>query len=60
MPDTADTVFAPDDDWSYHSKHVEQLTNINKLNIIASFWTIIDIRSAIVTLCVAILRSAYI
>jgi hypothetical protein len=32
MPDTADTViWAPDDEWSYHSKHVQQFTNINKL-----------------------------
>jgi hypothetical protein len=44
MPDTADTViWAPDDEWSYHSKHVEQFANINKLYIIASCWAIIDI-----------------
>jgi hypothetical protein len=34
MPDTADTVIAPDGEWSYHSKHVEHLTNINKLSIV--------------------------
>jgi hypothetical protein len=44
MPDTADTViWAPDDEWSYLSKHVEQFTNINKLYIVASGWTTIDI-----------------
>jgi hypothetical protein len=44
MPDTADTVIGvPDDEWSYHSKYVEQFTNVNKLYIAASFWTIIDI-----------------
>jgi hypothetical protein len=44
MPDTADTViWTPDDEWSYHSKHVEQFTNINKLYIVASSWTIIVI-----------------
>jgi hypothetical protein len=43
MPGTADTVTcAPDDEWSYHSKHVEQFTNINELYIVAFFWTIID------------------
>jgi hypothetical protein len=44
MPDTADTVIlAPDDGWSYHPKYVEQFTNINKLYIVASCWTLIDI-----------------
>jgi hypothetical protein len=44
MPDTADTVIsAADFEWSYHSKHVEQSANINKLYIVASCWTIIDI-----------------
>jgi hypothetical protein len=44
MPDTADTViWARDDEWSYHSKHVEQFTNIHKLYIVASCWSIIDI-----------------
>jgi hypothetical protein len=44
MPDTADTViWAPDDKRSYHSKHVEQFTDINKLYIVTSCWTIIDI-----------------
>jgi hypothetical protein len=37
MSDTADTVIcAPDDECSYHSKHVEQFTNINELYIVAS------------------------
>jgi hypothetical protein len=44
-------IWAPDDEWSYHSKHVEQFTNINKLYIVvcacvcvcASCWTTIDI-----------------
>jgi hypothetical protein len=44
MPGTADTViWAPDDEWSYHSKHVEQFTDINILYMVASCWTIIDI-----------------
>jgi hypothetical protein len=44
MPDTADTVIsAADFEWSYHSKHVEQSTIINKLYFVAYFWTIIDI-----------------
>jgi hypothetical protein len=31
MPDAVDTViFAPDDGWKYHPKHVEQFPNINK------------------------------
>jgi hypothetical protein len=43
MPDTVDTVIrALDDEWSYHSKHVEQFTNINKLYTVATCWTIID------------------
>jgi hypothetical protein len=44
MPDTASIVTgAPDDEWSYHSKHVEQFANISKLYIVTSFWTIIDV-----------------
>jgi hypothetical protein len=44
MPDTADTViWTPDDEWSYHSEHVEQFTNINKLCIVAYCRKIIDI-----------------
>ena len=43
MPDTVDTVIcAPDDGWRYHPKHVVQFTDINKLYIVASCWTIID------------------
>jgi hypothetical protein len=39
----ADTVIsAPDDEWSYHSKHVEQFTNINKMYIVESCLIIID------------------
>ena len=44
MPDTVDTVtWAPDDGWRYYSKHVEQFTDINKLYIVAYYWTFIDI-----------------
>ena len=44
MPDTVDTVlWAPDDGWKYHSKHVEQLTDINELYTVASCWIIIAI-----------------
>jgi len=43
MPDTVYTViWAPDDGWRYRPKHVEQLTDINKLYIVASCWIIID------------------
>jgi hypothetical protein len=35
-------VWAPYDEWSYHSKHAEKFTNVNKLYIVASCWTIID------------------
>jgi len=42
MPDTVDTVLcAPDDGWRYHPKHVEQLTDINKLYSVASCWAVI-------------------
>jgi len=42
MPDAVDTVTrVPDDGWRYHSKHVERFTDINKLYIVASCWTII-------------------
>ena len=44
MPDTVDTVLrAPDDGWKYHPKHVEQLTDINKLYAVASCRIIIAI-----------------
>jgi len=44
MPDTVDTVlWAPDDGWRYHPKHVEQFIDINKLYIVASCWIIIAI-----------------
>jgi len=36
-------LWAPDDGWKYHSKHVEQLTDINKLFTVASFPIIIAI-----------------
>jgi len=42
MPDAVDTVTcAPVDGWRYYSKHVERFTDINKLYIVASCWTII-------------------
>jgi hypothetical protein len=48
MPDAVDTViFAPDDEWRYHPKHVLQFTDINKLYIVASCWTSIDINQSI-------------
>jgi len=40
MPDTV--IWAADDGWRYHPKHVEQFADINKLYIVASCWTIID------------------
>ena len=46
MPDAADTVLgAPDDGWKYHPKHVEQLTDTNKLYNVASCCIIIDTSS---------------
>jgi hypothetical protein len=39
VPDAVDTaVCAPDDGWKYHSKHVEQFPDINKLFNVASRW----------------------
>jgi hypothetical protein len=48
MPDAVDTVIlaAADDGWRYHPKHIEQFTDINKLCIFASCWTIINRNSA--------------
>jgi len=44
IPDTVDAVLcAPDDGWGYHPKHVEQLTDLNKLYPVASCWIIIAI-----------------
>jgi len=44
MPDAVETVtWAPDDGWRYHPKHVERFTNVNKLHIVASCWTIMGI-----------------
>jgi len=44
MPDTVDTVLlAPNDGWKYHPKHVEQLTDINKMYTVVSCWIIIAI-----------------
>ena len=37
---------APDDGWKYHSKHVEQFTDINKLCNVASCWIFIGITSS--------------
>jgi len=43
MSDTVDAViWAPDDGWRYHSKHIEQFADVNKLYIVASCWIIID------------------
>jgi len=42
VPDTVDTViWVPDGGWRYHPIHVS-LTDINKLYIVVSCWTIID------------------
>ena len=39
MPDAVDTVvWAPDDGWKYHPKHVEQFPDINKLCNVTSCW----------------------
>jgi len=52
VPDAVDTVTsAPDDEWRYHPKHVERITDINKLYIVASCWTIIGTHSRRYSLC---------
>jgi hypothetical protein len=39
IPDAVDTVVcAPDDGWKYHSKHVKQFPDINKVCDVASYW----------------------
>src|SRR5215475_14578921 len=44
VPDAVDTVVcAPDDEWKYHPKHVEQFPDINKLCNVASCWICIGI-----------------
>jgi hypothetical protein len=44
IPDAVDTVlYAPEDGWKYHPKHVEQIPDINELCNIASFWMCIGI-----------------
>jgi hypothetical protein len=44
IPDAVDTVVcAPDDGWRYHTKHVEQFSDINKLCKVASCWIYIGI-----------------
>ena len=44
MSDAVDTVtWDPDDGWRYHPKHVDRFTDINKLCIVASCWTVIGI-----------------
>ena len=41
LPFTVQIVLrAPDDGWRLHPKHVEQFTDINKLDIVASCWII--------------------
>jgi hypothetical protein len=42
--DAVDTVlYAPDDEWKYHPKHVEQFPDINKQFNVASCWVYIGI-----------------
>jgi len=36
-------VYAPDDGWKYHPKHVEQFPDINKMCNVASCWMYIRI-----------------
>jgi hypothetical protein len=39
IPDAIDTVvYAPDDEWKYHSKQVKKFPDINKLCDVASCW----------------------
>ena len=42
-PDTVDTVLWADDVWRYRPKHVEQLTDLNKLYSVAACWIFIAI-----------------
>ena len=52
MPDAVDTVTsAPDDGCRYHPKHVERFTDISKLYIVVSCWTIIGIHSRRYSMC---------
>jgi hypothetical protein len=45
IPDAVDTgVCAPDDEWKYHPKHVEQFPDINKLCNVVSCWIYIGIQ----------------
>jgi len=52
-------IWAPDDGWRYHPKHVQQFADINKLYIVASCWIIIDtyyvIHGPLNIKCVAVL-----
>jgi len=44
VQDAVNTVIcAPDDGWCHYPKHVEKFAAINKLYIVASHWTIINI-----------------
>ena len=44
VPDAVDTViWAPDDGWGYHPKHVEQFPEINELRNVATCWIYIRI-----------------
>jgi hypothetical protein len=50
IPDAVDTVVcAPDDEWKYYPKHVEEFPDINKLCNVASFWIYIGILLANLT-----------
>jgi hypothetical protein len=60
MTGAVDTViWAPDDGWRYHPKHVEQFTDINKLHIVASCWTVIDISLSRIYIILKILNIRY-
>ena len=51
VSDAVDTVvYAPDNGWWYHPKHVEQFPDINKLCNVASRWIYIGIYRAILWL----------
>jgi len=40
QPSSRQVAVTPDDGWRYHPKHVQRFTDINKLYIVASCWTI--------------------
>jgi hypothetical protein len=48
VPDAVIAVIcAPDDGWSYHPKYIGSLQKYNKIYVVASCWTFIDVVTAV-------------